>query len=428
MTSPNHITGGIVFTGIFCSFFSINIFSSPVYFIATIIGALLPDIDHTRSIIGKTVFPLAKWLATNYGHRTITHSLLFLFSVYCTSLFFERIFSENLHISTILFFSVFSHLLFDMVTIQGIPLFYPFYKNPCVLPANPNFRITTGNIHQEAIILFAFCFLTFSLQDLFANGFWSTLNNKFDDVKHQIREFKTAQNVLKIDYDFNTYQKQYKGKGYIINATENTLFIKDKNTLISLEKNNIGTKVKTLKTTKTNKKLIKKTINFQDYTEQKLNQFLKSKFIEKIQIYSSQNTSIVGNPNEFKKKFELENKYNVAFKSFVLDSILAHKTEKIKELELSLKSEQNQLINENKKYFLAKEKLNFCLQKLTKNNSDFEINEIKKDIIDLEKDIKNFVPKTNILIEKYKSEIAQIKQQKIKDISYSGQINFIEIQ
>jgi inner membrane protein len=428
MTTPNHITGGIVFTGIFCSFFSINIFSNPVYIIATIIGALLPDIDHTRSIIGKTVYPLAKWLATNYGHRTITHSIIFLLAIYCISIFFENIFSQNLHLSTILFFSVFSHLLFDMVTIQGIPLFYPFYKNPCVLPANPSFRITTGNIHQEAIILFAFCFLTFSLQDLFANGFWSTLNNKFDDVKHQIREFKTSEKALLLNYDFTNYQKHYKGKNYIIHANDNTLFIQLKNDILTIEKNAIGIKINSLKTTKSNKTILKKTIKFQDYTEQKLNHFLKSKFIEKATIYSKNNTSIIDNPNEFKKKFELENKYNIAFKSFVLDSVIAHKNEKIKELELSLKTEQNQLINENKKYFLAKEKLNFCLQKLNKTTSDFETNEIKKDIITLEKDIKSFVPKTNLLIEKYKSEIDQIKQQKIKDISYSGQISYIEIQ
>jgi inner membrane protein len=46
MTAPNHITGGIVFTGLFCSFFSINIFASPVFISVTILGSLLPDIDH----------------------------------------------------------------------------------------------------------------------------------------------------------------------------------------------------------------------------------------------------------------------------------------------------------------------------------------------------------------------------------------------
>lgn len=77
MTAPNHLAGGVIFTGLFCSFFSVNIFASPLFITATIIGSLLPDIDHTKSWIGKSVFPLAKWLSRNYGHRTITHSIFF---------------------------------------------------------------------------------------------------------------------------------------------------------------------------------------------------------------------------------------------------------------------------------------------------------------------------------------------------------------
>ena len=177
MTTPNHLTGGIVFTGLFCSFFSVNIFANPIFVSFTLIGSILPDIDHTKSIIGKAFYPIAKYLSVNYGHRTITHSLLFLIGICLISVFIEKNFREDFSVSTILFFSVFSHLLFDMVTLQGIPLFYPFYKNPCVLPANPEMRIRSGNIRQEGVILFIFCFLTFFMQDLFANGFWSTINN-----------------------------------------------------------------------------------------------------------------------------------------------------------------------------------------------------------------------------------------------------------
>jgi inner membrane protein len=44
---------------------------------------------------------------------------------------------EKIIVFQLFYFSVLSHLIFDMVTLAGIPLFYPFYKNPCVLPANP---------------------------------------------------------------------------------------------------------------------------------------------------------------------------------------------------------------------------------------------------------------------------------------------------
>jgi inner membrane protein len=57
-----------------------------------------------------------------------------------------------------------------MVTLAGIPLFYPFIKNPCVLPANPEMRIRSGNIDKKEYS-FMFCFLLSFMQDLFANGF-----------------------------------------------------------------------------------------------------------------------------------------------------------------------------------------------------------------------------------------------------------------
>ena len=73
MTAPNHAIGGIGFTGLFCSIFTINIFSNPLYIFLTIFGSLLPDIDHTKSIIGKLFYPFAKWISIKFGHRTITH-------------------------------------------------------------------------------------------------------------------------------------------------------------------------------------------------------------------------------------------------------------------------------------------------------------------------------------------------------------------
>jgi hypothetical protein len=45
------------FTGLFCSFFSINILQSYIYF-SNCLGSLLPDIDHTKSWIGKSVYQL----------------------------------------------------------------------------------------------------------------------------------------------------------------------------------------------------------------------------------------------------------------------------------------------------------------------------------------------------------------------------------
>jgi len=425
MTAPNHLTGGIVFTGLFCSFFSVNIFANPLFISITLVGSLLPDVDHTKSIIGKAFYPISKWLSVNYGHRTITHSIFFLISICILSLFLERNFSDNYSISIILFFSVFSHLLFDMVTLQGIPLFYPFYKNPCVLPANPEMRIRSGNIRQEGIILFIFCFLTFFMQDLFANGFWSTVNNNFNDVKHQIKEYKKSSNALKIDYDYSLYQTNFKGSGTLIQATESEMFILTNNKILELKNDEQGLKIKTLKTSKTPLKIVQNKIDIQNYSEEKLNKLLEKKFVKKAFIYSNYETTISLNQLEFKKKFEIENKYNIDFKSHFLDTISYNRSKKIAELELKIKNEENQLINDNKDFYLTVNQLKLEKNKIGLSLSDYELNETQKNIIDLENKLSHHHLKNNLMINEYKDRLKKIKESPIQDLLYFGEITFI---
>jgi hypothetical protein len=52
-----------------------------------------------------------------------------------------------------------------------LPVFHYFilYKNPCVLPANRN-ENRSGNIDKKELFFYVL-FLTFFMQDLFANGF-----------------------------------------------------------------------------------------------------------------------------------------------------------------------------------------------------------------------------------------------------------------
>lgn len=427
MTTPNHLTGGIVFTGLFCSFFSVNIFANPIFVSVTLIGSVIPDIDHTKSLIGKAFYPIAKYLSVNYGHRTITHSLLFLIGICLISVFIEKNFREDFSISTILFFSVFSHLLFDMVTLQGIPLFYPFYKNPCVLPANPEMRIRSGNIRQEGIILFIFCFLTFFMQDLFANGFWSTINNQFEDIPHQIREFHKSKNVLELEFDFDIYQQNFKGKGIVIQANNNEIFILHNNQILTLKKAQEGLKINTLKSTKTNKKLIQSKIEIEQISEEKINELLKNKFVSEAKIYTNFPTALQNNKLEIKKKFEITNKYNLAFKSNAQDTIFVNKQKNIAELELKLKNEENQLINENKSYYLILGELQKEKHKLKSNLSNFELNETQKKIIELENKIENSVPKSNLMIPELRRQIEVLKNEKAEKIKYSGELVFIEM-
>jgi len=99
-----------------------------------LLGALLPDIDTTKSVIGRLVKPVAKIINRKYGHRTITHSLIALIGLTAVISAFQAAYFPGLAIAQVFGLAYASHLLLDMVTVQGIPLFYPFSKNPCVLP------------------------------------------------------------------------------------------------------------------------------------------------------------------------------------------------------------------------------------------------------------------------------------------------------
>ena len=229
MTSPNHIVGGIAITGISLSFWNINIFSNSTYLSLCIFSSLLPDIDHTKSVLGKVFYPLAKYLDTKFGHRTITHSLTCLIPLFIFLLFLEMNIINpyfelvGINYSLIFLFSYLSHLILDMLTIQGIPLFYPFMKNPCVIPANPSLRFRSGNIKSEAIALFIFTFVLFSSFDLFKNGFWTTYNRSFGTLKHAYREYRDSENIIAVTYNYKFNGVENKGAGYILEATETKL-------------------------------------------------------------------------------------------------------------------------------------------------------------------------------------------------------------
>lgn len=388
MTAPNHITGGIVFTGLFCSLFSINIFANPIYISLTIIGSLISDIDHTKSIIGKLVYPVAKWLSVKFGHRTITHSIFFLFGITLISVFIDKIFFDNYNITIILFFSIFSHLLFDMLTLQGIPLFYPVYKNPCVLPANPELRIRTGNLKQEGIILFIFSIMTIFMQDLFANGFWSTLNKSFGSISHINKEAKTTNNFMKVDYNYFEFGENKKGTAILISSTQNQITLFGNNNIFTIDKANTNQKKVELDFTIIDKIYKYKKVKIIDYTEKKLNELCIDKIVKGL-IKSNQKFSF-NNSTKLKNEVDLENTYSPNF-SFIDSDTLKKKLKKeLKLKEIKLKSIQQKNSKSISKLNEYKSKLKTA-KNLKKNTSDLYLkNKYENEIIKLKNKIDNY--------------------------------------
>ncbi|MFC0472571.1 metal-dependent hydrolase [Halalkalibacter kiskunsagensis] len=146
MKGPTHIVGGLA-----AATFTANILSVPnqepmIFYGAALFGAIIPDICHPRSMIGRTVPLLSNLLSKMFGHRSITHSLLFIFLIYFGLEQFEFRGSYDLQLGIVV--GVISHILLDLLTPQGTKLFYPIKSNIRI-----PFYVKTGSIIGETSVM-----------------------------------------------------------------------------------------------------------------------------------------------------------------------------------------------------------------------------------------------------------------------------------
>ncbi|TWT16083.1 metal-dependent hydrolase [Planomicrobium sp. CPCC 101079] len=139
MTGKTHIIGGITASLAFAQTTNYDPF---ILVGAGVIGAILPDICHGGSKIGRTLPLLSKVINTLFGHRTFTHSLLFL--VLMAVLMNKSIPNEAFTAGVLV--GMASHLLLDMATKNGIKLLFP-------IKVTVRFPITakTGGAAENAV-------------------------------------------------------------------------------------------------------------------------------------------------------------------------------------------------------------------------------------------------------------------------------------
>jgi len=415
MTAPNHIIGGIVFTGIFCSFWNVNIFSSPFYLAITVVTSLLPDIDHTRSTIGKIFLPLAKYIDRNFGHRTITHSIIFAIVTYLVVYLFSAFTFTDMNIPLIFVFALSSHLIFDMLTVQGVPLFYPFKRNPCVIPGNPDHRLQ-GTVSSEFVVFGIFTLMMYFCLPLFENGFWMSYNKNFNSLMHLHRTYRTQENLLKVKFDFTENSNQVKGEGILLYAEEAKAIIYDSARIIQISgKANI----KLLQPEKTNHKKHYQTINFHHITVDSLNQLLDNIIVSGE--ISSDKPFNVYSGNKIESTANLKLKWTINVRITEPENPLLDKL-KLKELELqSLQYLYDQELSQFETLFFKKKKIS---QRLNTNLPDYDQEILLTQLEKIEKEINNYKVDDNKL-EQLKNEIIIINVNSEKTQNFTGQIIII---
>jgi inner membrane protein len=429
MRAPNHIAGGFVFTGIFASLWNINVFGSVSLFLVTALASLLPDIDHTKSILGKLFYPLAKYIDRKYGHRTVTHSLLFLTCIIAASIYIEKMFSDDFSYSIVIFFAVLSHYILDMATVQGIPLFFPFAKNPCVIPGNPAYRIRSSNKQAELVAFSIFILIGLSCVNLFQNGFWTSYNRAFGTIKHLHRENRASNNLIQVDYDYFRNSKQYKGSGILVDSKYEVAVLFDKE-IITLSETDLSTKVVSVIPSRLPVLKEIRELTFFNITLDSLSKLCSHQIVSG-QIQSSEPVEYF--ENNIKRRSSLmkfEHIYNFSV-AIIPDSLQAKLTNQLKIKELTLnrtKSDYNLKLRELSQ-IRAKYDENFLsmLQAkdlYQKNKLQAELIKLRTQISNYESKVDSFRPDPVLLyeIQSLKTEVNQART-----ITFSGMINYFVV-
>lgn len=136
MMANNHIKVAII-----CSTFALpyipfdttsNLYLQTfLYFVVIMDAAILSDIEHTNSKMGRKFYPIALLLSLFIKHRTFTHSLLFAFIIFVFAKLLPTYFSAAMYG---VFIGIVSHILADGITNEGIYLLYPYNKRLRFLP------------------------------------------------------------------------------------------------------------------------------------------------------------------------------------------------------------------------------------------------------------------------------------------------------
>lgn len=121
-----HTVGAVVLTlGIIDLNNKIGLELNPLYLIGgAVFGGLLPDIDHPKSLLGSVIQPVSTIIKETIGHRTLTHSFLFI----VITCLFASLFNISIGIGVGI--GMLSHIILDLLTPEtnGVAFLFPFYK------------------------------------------------------------------------------------------------------------------------------------------------------------------------------------------------------------------------------------------------------------------------------------------------------------
>lgn len=120
MNGTVHLAVGIALGVVYAQHAELDTITSIAVVGVTALGALLPDIDHENSKLGRRVWLISWSLRRLLGHRGLTHSIHAMTAVLALVVRTDSVYAIALALG------VASHIILDMLTRRGVRLFYPF--------------------------------------------------------------------------------------------------------------------------------------------------------------------------------------------------------------------------------------------------------------------------------------------------------------
>jgi len=120
MTGKTHLIAGLA-AGEAAQYLAGYYPGDPFFLGACLAGAIIPDICHSGSKIGRKLPFLSRIISLLFGHRTVTHSLFFMILAGLAASFFSI--SPGIRLGLLV--GIGSHLLLDAATPQGVSLLWP---------------------------------------------------------------------------------------------------------------------------------------------------------------------------------------------------------------------------------------------------------------------------------------------------------------
>ena len=253
MLAPTHSIFGIFLTLIFLAVFGIQWGLHWTIILVAIVGAIVPDIDHPKSVIGKLFYPISSYLERRYGHRTITHSFIgwgiasLAFVVFVLFMLLILLALRSFGVGGefgywslaprwIAAFSIsyFSHLILDMFNPRGSQMFWPDTGRD-VLPKNPKFRPESGS-KEEIFIFIILFFLMLLAFPISKYGIASSLRWLMATPGSAMQEYKTMKTHAYLEFTgvFSDTKEPIEGIGEILDVQSSRLVILYKGDIYTL--------------------------------------------------------------------------------------------------------------------------------------------------------------------------------------------------